>query len=471
MARRPGQLSDTPFRTVFGGVSSAEVRAVLAAVEDDYHGVLAEVERLRGQFDDVTAQLMAVHAGERETTLVISRAETDAQAIRRRAQDRADAIEREAENRLAALMRQAEAEREALDSQIARCAGNRARLAGLLQTEIDLLQALGSDMAGAEPRAGLHPQPIPEPAPIEVCVEPAGDEIAGGESTGDASDAITADATTGDASPGDEFPGAESTGYEAAAREITELLSPAENGPAEAWSSEDIESALRALTGSTTQPTAAPEAPAPRPDRTDDTGEGTTAPEITSIAADPRYVAAVNAYLKEAEPEHEVPAKSVPRSAVMAAGAAALGIIVFLAFPLFPRGGATSSQPKAGHPAAANAPATAPASSTPAKLATPLPAAPAPPPAKPSAPAAATRALVIRVQASRPCWIGLTADGRKESRLLGQGEEIVRESDSDIVLRAGDAGALMVTVNGRRLSPLGDEGEVVTRRFSAPPRN
>jgi hypothetical protein len=73
----------------------------------------------------------------------------------------------------------------------------------------------------------------------------------------------------------------------------------------------------------------------------------------------------------------------------------------------------------------------------------------------------------MRVQAIRPCWIGITINGRKESRLLGQSEELVRESTSDIVLRVGDAGALVVFVNDQRLAPLGGEGEVVTKRITA----
>jgi hypothetical protein len=72
------------------------------------------------------------------------------------------------------------------------------------------------------------------------------------------------------------------------------------------------------------------------------------------------------------------------------------------------------------------------------------------------------------MEALRPCWIGITVGDRKESRLLGQGEEVVRESRSDIVLRVGDAGALVVTVNDRRLPPLGVDGEVVTKRISRP---
>jgi len=62
----------------------------------------------------------------------------------------------------------------------------------------------------------------------------------------------------------------------------------------------------------------------------------------------------------------------------------------------------------------------------------------------------------------------VTIGDRKESRLLGQGEEIVREASSDVILRVGDAGALIVTVNDRRLPPLGADGEVVTRRVSVP---
>jgi DivIVA domain-containing protein len=88
---------------------------------------------------------------------------------------------------------------------------------------------------------------------------------------------------------------------------------------------------------------------------------------------------------------------------------------------------------------------------------------PAPTPAEP----VLTDPLVVRLEAMRECWVGLTVDGRPESRLLAPGEHIIRGANRTIHLRAGDAAALSVTVNGRALGPLGKDGQVVDRRFEA----
>ena len=42
------------------------------------------------------------------------------------------------------------------------------------------------------------------------------------------------------------------------------------------------------------------------------------------------------------------------------------------------------------------------------------------------------------------------------------------EAQRAILLRVGDAGALSVELNGRVLPPLGGDGQVVERRFTAP---
>jgi hypothetical protein len=389
--RRPDQITDRSLRVVFGGVSRDEVRAVLAETAEGYQAVFDQVGQLRTELAAISAQLVAAHDGEREATRIISRAEAEAGAIRQAARDRVAALEDEGDGRLAALRQQADAARSELKALTARCTEARARLAGVLQGEIEGLGALISGASESVDNAG----PLPEPHDDERDVAPA--------------------------------------------------------PPIEAWSAEDIESALRAHNGH---------------------GMAADAPDAPSDSDDGF----------DAELEETSPARRYLRPvALTAAGLAACALVAVTAFP---RGGPEPAE-AASRPAAhstvppsapsahqgtgpinaaasgtagASAAHAVPASST---AAVTLPAVSNPPATSSPAP------LVMRVQAIRPCWIGITINGRKESRLLGQSEELVRESTSDIVLRVGDAGALVVFVNDQRLAPLGGEGEVVTKRITA----
>jgi DivIVA domain-containing protein len=79
----------------------------------------------------------------------------------------------------------------------------------------------------------------------------------------------------------------------------------------------------------------------------------------------------------------------------------------------------------------------------------------------------AAAGLTIRIKPLRTCWVRVVVDGRTDARELQAGEDIVLNAKRAIVLRAGDAGALSVEVNGRVLPPLGLDGQVVERRFTA----
>lgn len=389
--RRPDQFTDRSLRVVFGGVSRDEVRAVLAETAEGYQAVFEEVDRLRSELAAISAQLVAAHDGEREATRIISRAEAEAGAIRQAARDRVAALEDDSDRRVAALRQQAEAARAELAEVTARCTEARARLAGVLQGEIE---ALGSLITGASEAAG-QAEPVPDSRVDESDRAPA--------------------------------------------------------PPAEAWSAEDIESALRAHNGH---------------------GMGANPPDASSDSD-----AALDAELEEASPGR----RYLRPVALTAAGLAACALVAAIAFPrggpepaeAAPRSPAhTAASPYAPAERHAIAPVSTAASGTagasaahaasePSAADVRLPGVSSPP--GDSSP----RRLVLRVQAIRPCWIGITINGRKESRLLGQSEELVRESTSDIVLRVGDAGALVVFVNDQRLAPLGAEGEVVTKRITA----
>ena len=80
---------------------------------------------------------------------------------------------------------------------------------------------------------------------------------------------------------------------------------------------------------------------------------------------------------------------------------------------------------------------------------------------------AAAERLTIHIKPLRTCWVRVVVDGRTDARELQPGEDIVLNAQRSIVLRAGDAGALSIEVNGRVLPPLGLDGQVVERRFTA----
>jgi HAMP domain-containing protein len=86
-----------------------------------------------------------------------------------------------------------------------------------------------------------------------------------------------------------------------------------------------------------------------------------------------------------------------------------------------------------------------------------------------AAPAAAREAgrLTMHIKPLRRCWVRVVVDDRTDAREIEPGEDIRLEARRTIVLRVGDAGALSVELNGRVLPPLGQDGQVVERRFTA----
>ena len=92
-------------------------------------------------------------------------------------------------------------------------------------------------------------------------------------------------------------------------------------------------------------------------------------------------------------------------------------------------------------------------------VALPAPAtAPAPP---------AVDGLTIALLVKRPCFVSATVDGQKVvDRLLQAGERKTIEVRREMVLTAGDATAISLTLNGADAKALGKAGEVVTARVT-----
>ena len=74
--------------------------------------------------------------------------------------------------------------------------------------------------------------------------------------------------------------------------------------------------------------------------------------------------------------------------------------------------------------------------------------------------------LIVRVSATRNCWVSATADGaRAIQRLMRPGEQATIEVRRELLMTTGDAAALVITLNGAEARPLGRSGEVVTTRL------
>lgn len=121
----------------------------------------------------------------------------------------------------------------------------------------------------------------------------------------------------------------------------------------------------------------------------------------------------------------------------------------------------------AGHRAAPPAPAPQQGVTAAASVGTPAAPVEAPAAAPAVAPAATSDRLRVALSAIGACWVSATVDGEKKiERLLQPGEQVAMDVRRELVLTAGDASALAITLNGAEAKPLGKPGEVVTVRLN-----
>ena len=75
--------------------------------------------------------------------------------------------------------------------------------------------------------------------------------------------------------------------------------------------------------------------------------------------------------------------------------------------------------------------------------------------------------LSVTLSVTRLSWVSATVDGELViERELQAGEQTTFEARRELVLKAGDAEAVVMTVNGALARPLGKAGEVVTARLN-----
>ena len=86
---------------------------------------------------------------------------------------------------------------------------------------------------------------------------------------------------------------------------------------------------------------------------------------------------------------------------------------------------------------------------------------------RPAVEESAAERLVVKLVASRQCWVSANVDGKQQVKWLMQpGEERTFDVRRDLVLTTGDAAAVTLTINGTEARPLGKSGEVVTTRLN-----
>ena len=73
----------------------------------------------------------------------------------------------------------------------------------------------------------------------------------------------------------------------------------------------------------------------------------------------------------------------------------------------------------------------------------------------------------MSVTLSERCWTEVSVDGKAVFEgVIESGKTESWQGKESVVVRAGNAGALDVTFNGKKLGKFGENGEVVERRFT-----
>ena len=81
--------------------------------------------------------------------------------------------------------------------------------------------------------------------------------------------------------------------------------------------------------------------------------------------------------------------------------------------------------------------------------------------------AAHTDGVNVSVTLAERCWTEVVVDGKSVFEgIIAKGKTESWKGKESVVIRAGNAGALDVTFNGRKLGKFGDNGEVLERTFS-----
>jgi hypothetical protein len=198
-------------------------------------------------------------------------------------------------------------------------------------------------------------------------------------------------------------------------------------------------------------------APVPPPDITSVLSSSPEPDDVPELDVIEFHDTASQVLLSSQFPSDAVPVRSGKRLSTFVGVFVGVGVLV-VSVTIWWLSGRSSRASESASPAATAAPAQ-PANSAVAKR--PL-----------SEPGSANKAstksgnLSLVAEAVRDVWVRTTIDGRTEDgRTLAAGQVIDVSAEQSIVLRVGDAGAIVVSVNHGEKRPLGFDGQVVTRQF------
>jgi Domain of unknown function (DUF4115) len=153
-----------------------------------------------------------------------------------------------------------------------------------------------------------------------------------------------------------------------------------------------------------------------------------------------------------------------PRAAYVGVALAALAVLVVGVLLWRSAGAPVGPAP----PSDSSAVSAASTPQAPPRAVSPVAATPAPAPPVPAGP---PRALNIEFVTVRPVWARITVDGRRAmEREFKADQRIPFGADRAIVIRAGDAGAIRLVVDGKDLGVLGRDGQVFERSFAVAAR-
>jgi hypothetical protein len=201
-----------------------------------------------------------------------------------------------------------------------------------------------------------------------------------------------------------------------------------------------------------TEPTPPPPAPTPTP----------TPEAPVTIAADTgaEPIAWTASKSKSTSPDLAA-LLATPRSRIGLAAAGLLVVLLLVSWLVSQSGDATPENEPAAAPAAQTPPA-----STSAPASAPATAPPSTP--KPVASTGVPRALTVVLMTSRPVWTRVIVDDRKViERELPGSQTIPLGADRAIAIRAGDAGAIRLVVDGKDIGVMGRDGQIGSRAFTA----
>jgi cytoskeleton protein RodZ len=181
-------------------------------------------------------------------------------------------------------------------------------------------------------------------------------------------------------------------------------------------------------------------------------------PDQTARAYFAQFAAASD--VRPAPLAHET-VTSAPRTRRSWAWAAAIasGMVVVIATVFWSRLGARPATTQASAVVGTTGLVNGGAPSAESTATAPPEAAPLPPPA----PVQAADPLTIVLDARRTCWVTATVDGRRAIfRTLPAGARETLRAEREIMIRAGDAGAVAWSINGRTAEALGQDGQIRT---------